>query len=325
MLLEDKIEPLVREIARFLTMTDARAGSRWKGYTGGNLRPLKREKNDRVDYVRSDGAKDGWQARIAAKDIREQAPQASTIVIHPEIVLSSKHKYGNTIIIDNIHSETESGPKELTVRFQDGESEADAISTSMVNEVWATSSQEASAGVEAGPASAEVKVSAEQGWKNTIELAWNKQTGRTRERTVTFRSEEQAPPRTRLEQRLEWQEQTKQRRIECTATIDFGIEMGRRFVVKKRWRWATGSPVKWDSIDHLIAVAEKRGRVEHARYDHFARRPLSAEERQSLEKIKALRMIPVDRLTDPYAGNSNIHVVLIDVDTDTDESDTDEE
>ena len=271
MLLEDKIEPLVREIAHFLDITGAGAGSTWKGYRRDeDLKPWRRKKNDEVDFGRSNNT----QARFEINKIRDLEPLPGTYIIHPEIVLEDKQKYGASVLIDNLNSDSESGAKTLSIEFADGETEADAISTSMKNELWATASVEAK--VEAGPASAEAKV--ESGWKNTIELAWNKQTGKSRDTKISFTSEESAPPRTKLEQRLQWNEQTKQRRIQCSAMVDFDFMVG-------RWShgdWNTGSPVRWESIEHLIAVAEKRGRVEHARYEHFSRRILRQPRDRSL-------------------------------------------
>lgn len=308
MLLEDKIEPLCREIAHFLVLTGASAGTSWEGYKRGeDLRPRKRSKDDAVDFQRAEN----WQARLAVYDIREQEPAADTVVIHPEIVLSSKRKFGATVVIDNYNSDSPSGEKIMEIEFDDGETEADALSTSMTNETWATASAKVEA--EVGPAKAEASV--ESGWKNTIELAWSKQTGRSRHTKVAFTSKEFAPPHTKLSQRLEWNEQTKQRRVECDSVIDFGFSLGRRSKRGGKWGWNTKSPVKWDSIDHLIAVAEKRGSVKHARYEHFSRRDMSEAERGSLERIKELRKVHIDRLTEPYPGNADIRIVIVDLDS----------
>lgn len=313
-LLEDKLEPLVREIAYFLVISGAKAGSRWGGYGKGDLRPLKREKNDAVAYVRNDGAKDDWQARIQVSNVHELEIDPSTVVIHPEIILKTDQRFSGTVIIDAYNSSSRSGVKEFSIQFDDMEEEFNAVSAAFSTEVWAINKQSVSAKVEAGPASAEAKAESEQGFRSSIETAWEKQTGRSRTSKVAFHSEEFAPPYTKLEQRLIWNEQQKQRRIECEAKIDMKIEMGRRGKDKHgKWGWASNSPVSWDSIDHLIAVAEKRGRVEHARYEHFSRRVLSKAELSSLERIKKLRTIKVDRLTEPYSGAININIELLDV------------
>lgn len=312
-LLEDKIEPLMRAIAKFLVATGASAGSSWGGYGGGDLRPLHRTEDDQVDFVRNDGG--SWQARIRAEDVKEQEPKPETIKIHPEIVLSSKHKYGATIIIDNYNSGSKSGPKTFSVSFKDGEAEAESVSASMKNEVWAINKQTAKAEAGVAGAKAEATAESEQGFRNTLEAAWERQTSRTREQDTEFSSEEFAPPYTKIEQRLQWDEQTKQRRVECVATVDFKIVIGRRQKAKGKWRWASGSPRVWDSIEHLIAVAEKRGSVDHACYHHYSRRPMSSYERGLLEEIKRLRTIHVDHLTQPYSGNANIRVQIMDVAT----------
>lgn len=313
MLLEDKVEPLARAIAEFLELAGIPHGSRWSGYRASeDLRPHKRVSDTRVDFVRT-GGRDGWQARIALYDIREQEPDPSTIVIHPEIVLESKHKYGSTVVIDAYNSASPSGSKTLNIEFTDGETEANALSGAFKSEVWATTKASAEAGVEIGPASAKASVETETGFRTSLEAAWSRTTGRTRDTKVSFQSEEFAPAWTRLEQRLQWNEQTKQRRVECTALIDCGILIGRRSTYKGKWGWNSGSPLKWESIEHLVAVAERRGSVHHAGYEYFATHGLSGPARDALERIKAARKIQVDRLTEPYPGNADIRIQIVDV------------
>ena len=309
MLLEDKVEPLAREIAHFLGLSGIFYGSSWKGYKRDeDLRPLKRQTDEDVAFVRTKN----YQARVQFKGIREQQPEPGSIVVHPEIVLKSRQKYGASVTIDNYRSGSPSGKKYLEVEFADGETEAEALSGAFSTEVWAINKQSVSAQVEAGPASAEARAESEQGFRTTLEAAWNKQTGRTRDTRVSFHSEEFAPPWTLLEQRLMWTEQTKQRRVECAARIDCRVEIGRRIAIRKKgWRWTTRSPLVWESIDHLIAVAEKRGSVKHDGYEHFSRLRLGKSSLDSLARIKELRQIKVDRLTEPYPGNANIRVQII--------------
>ena len=306
-LIRDEMEPLAREIAHFLVLTGATAGSRWYhhgGYKRGeDLIPHKQSKNDEVWYSREKE----WGAQIRLYGILEQAPDPDSIVVHPEIVLHSRHRAGATITIDNLDLAIPSEAHTFYQEFKDGESEASAVSASFKNETWAVAS--ASAKVEAGPASAEA--STETGVRNTIELAWEKQTNRSREQTVGGSFPFRAPAHTMIQARLEWAEQTKQRRIECLAIMDCSIEIGRR----SKHGWNTASPRRWKSIDHLIAVAEKRGRVEHDGYEHFAGMTLNAAQSASLVRIKKLRLRKVDRLTDPFTGNADIKISIVDMDS----------
>ena len=315
MLTRDLIEPLTREVAHFLVICGAPVGSTW--YDAGrspeyrnreDLVPLKQQKDEDVEFIRA------WhkEGRIHCLGIREQAPDPASIVIHPAITLDSQHKAGASIEIDNRNGDILSEPHIFRQEFKDGESEMAAVSLSMTNEVWATASAEAS--VEAGPASA--STSAETGWRNTIEAAWNQQTGRTSEETTGGEFPFRAPAGAYVEGRIEWVESTKQRRIECCATLDCKVEIGRRRRYKGKWGWASGSPQTWDSIDHLIAVVEKRGRVGMALYEFFASKSLNQEQQASLERIKELRKRHVDRLTEPYTGNSDIKVVIQRLDMD---------
>ena len=87
-LIRDEMEPLAREIAHFLVLTGATAGSRWYyhgGYKRGeDLIPHKQSKNDEVWYSREKE----WGAQIRLYGILEQAPDPDSIVVHPEIVLT---------------------------------------------------------------------------------------------------------------------------------------------------------------------------------------------------------------------------------------------
>lgn len=305
MLPEDIHEPLAREIAHFLAHVRAPIASSWVGYTRDeDLVPLKRKSNDAVEYVRASNG----EARFRLNKLREQEPHPDSIVVHPEIVLESKPAATATVEIDNRLLSIPSEAHTFAKQFKDGESEQDALATSMVNEVWGQVEASAKAGI--GVAEAEAKASA--GWKNTITLAWNRQTGRTRETTAGGTFPFRAPPYTLVEFRLQWNIQTKQRRLECDAVMDAEICFGRRSKPKgKGWRWNSGSPMSWDSIEHLLAVAHKRGRVEHALYEFFSHRALDGEANKSLRRIYELRQRHVDRLTDPYTGASDIKVGIV--------------
>lgn len=318
MLLEDKVEPLARLIAEFLDLAGYEHGSAWDRLpyrADEDLRPLKRTSDTEVSFVRTKEppGRPAYEARLQLYDIREQEPDPSTIVFHPEIVLESTPKGDDTVVIDNYNSGSRSGPKRFVKSFASGESEADALSGAFKAEAWATTKASAEAGVEVGPASAKASVETETGFRTTLEAAWSRQTGRSRETKVSFESEEFAPPWTRLEQRLTWNEQKKQRRIECAAIIDCGIRIGRRRKHNKKWEWTDKSPKKWESIDHLIAVAEKRGSVKHTGYEHFSRLRLSDAALKCLDKIKQARKIPIDRLTEPYSGSADIRIQIVEV------------
>ena len=317
MLLHQKVEPLLRELIHFAVMSGVGAGSTWGHYNRDqDLHPGYQPSDEEIWFGR-----DGYnQALARVFNVHEVEPDPSSIVVHPEIILSHSQKTGATLTIDNLHADLPSEPQTFSPSFKDGESEHSAVSASMKNEVWAKSSAEAK--VEAGPASASASV--ESGWKNTIELAWNKQTGKTKEHTVAGSFPFRAGPHSLIVGQLVWDEQDKQRRIECDATLDFGFEFGRRRKRKSRWRWVSGSPARWDSIEHLIAVAEQRGSVHHRGYQHFGERPLNAEQHACLERIKQLRRIHVDRLSEVYKGTADIHIRIVqrdEADTDSDADD----
>lgn len=314
MLLEDKVEKLARAIAEFLAHTRLPHGSVWRDppyRAHEDLRPLKRTVDDEVSFVRTRGDR-GWQARLQLSSIRELEPDPASIVIHPEIVLDSKPRYGATVVIDAYESSSPSGGKDFEVELLDGETELEAVNHAFRTEAWATTKASAEAGVEVGPASAKASVETEVGFRTSLESAWNRQTGRTRETRVRFRSTEYAPAWTRLEQRLQWTEQTKQRRIECVARIDCRVVIGRRGTHKGKWGWASGSPVVWESVEHLLAVAQRRGSVHHAGYEYFAKDELSPDALAALARIDEARKIKVDRLTPAYPGNADIRIQLVD-------------
>ena len=306
MLTEDKLEPLAREIAHFLTHNDATPGSRWEGYDRSeDLIPFKRVEDDLVEFVRATNN----QARFRLLRIREIAPDPDTIKFHPSIVLHSEPKAEASFTIDNLHSKRESEPHIFHKSFRTGSSEADAIEAGWQVETWAKASVSASGGVGV----AEAKASAETGWRSTLSAAWSRQTGKTRDEETGGSFPFVAGPHSLVEAYLQWEEQTKQRRIECDASYDFAIEIGRRHKPRRGgWRWATGSPLYWDSLEHLIAVAEHRGSVHHALYEDFSRRPIDHE---GIARIQALRLRHIDRMTPPFSGADNIKVVIANLET----------
>lgn len=301
MLTEDVYEPLIREAAHFLALCGAPCGSSWDGYgRDEDLLPLARTSNDLVEYVRAANG----QARVRAFNCGETAPDPESIVWHPEIVLASKRVATASFEIDNLHSARDSEPHVFRKAFRNGESEADAVEASVVNETWGEA--KVSGGFE-GVAEGE----ASTGFRTTLSASWARNTGRTRDEETGGDFPFSADAHSRMEARLQWDEQTKQRRWEGDARLACGIEIGRRTKRKRGWRWSSGSPQWWASIDHLLAVAEKRGRVEHALYGFFARRALSADERESLDRIKRLRLRHVDKLTPEYKGAADIKVGIV--------------
>lgn len=296
MLLEHQLERVAVEIAHFLVSTGGHAGSAWDGYTGEPLVALDRNSDELVEYVRRD---DG-EARLRLFNIHEVDPDPSTIVFHPEIVLESKRRAMASQELDNDTSEQQS----LVFRkeFKDAESELRAVEAGFSLENTAT--------VEAGGEASQFTVTQE--FKTTVSSAWKDETGKTKEETTGGEFPLIAAPYTYVKGQLEWDEQTRQRRIECYGTYDFGIEMGRRRWIKRgtrrRWEWVSGSPVSWGSLEHLLAVAEKRGSVHHAGYRHYAGRSVSADD---LAPIREARRQHIDRLTPPFKGAVNIGVRLL--------------
>ena len=306
MLTEDKLEPVAREIAHFLTHNGVTPGSSWQGYDRSeDLLPLQRREDDLVEFIRASNN----QARLRLLRIRELMPDPDSIRFHPAIVLRSEPKAEASITIDNLQGERESQPHVFHKVFHTGTSEADAIEAGWQLETWATASASASGGIGV----AEAEVSAETGWRSTLSAAWSRQTGKTRDEETGGSFPFVAGPHSLVEAYLQWEEQTKQRRIECDASYDFAIEIGRRSKPKRRgWRWNTGSPLYWDSLEHLIAVAEQRGRVGHALYQHFSTRVV---DRDGIARIQAERLRHIDRLTPEFSGADALKVVIANLET----------
>lgn len=304
MLLEDTLEPLVRDIADFLCTTGGAASSAWQGYTRNeDLVPLKRYADDVVEYVRATN----HEAKIVCSNIREIDPDIDTIVFHNPLVLESEPKTSAAVEIDN---RTGSKEQSFTFRkeFKNNENESKAVEAGFSLENTAT--------VTAGGEAAQFKVSQE--FKTTVSSAWTDQSGKSKEDTTGGEFPLIAPPHTYVKGFLQWEEQTLQRRIECYGSYDMKIEMGRYQRFKKynarkakrewRYRWASGSPVSWDSLEHLIAVVEKRGSIHHAHYELYSR--LGYVNPAYMERIKAARRQYIDRLTPPYKGAAGIKVII---------------
>ena len=254
-LLEDKLEPCAREIAHFLVATGAPIGSAWDGYyRDEDLIVLERREDDLVEFVRAAN----WQARMRLFNVHETEPDPDSIRFHPSIVISSEPKASASVVIENLRNDRPSEPYVWSKDFGTGASEANAVEASVVNETWGEAKVTAGIKVVEGEASA--------GFRTTLRAAWNRQTGLTRDERTGGRFSLVADPFSEVEGFLQWNEQTLQRRIEMDAKYDFGVQIGRRKKRKGNWHWTSGSPSTWDSLEHLIAVAEKRGSVHHAHY-----------------------------------------------------------
>lgn len=300
MLLEDTLEPVAREIAEFLSQTGGHAGSVWDNYYAQeDLIPFRRVSDDLVEYVRAAN----HEARLRLFNIHEVDPDPKTIVFHPTIVLKSEPKATASITIDNLGNDRVSEPFVWRKEWKTGESESKAVEAGF--------SLESTTTIEAGGEASQYKVSQE--FKSVVSSAWTNQTGKTSEETTGGEFPLVAGPESIVEGYLRWNEQTLQRRIECYGAYDFGIQIGRRYKPKRKgWRWTSGSPVTWESLEHLLAVAEKRGSVHHARYEHYARMNISSE---YVKRIRDKRLVHIDRLTPPFQGADGIKVVITRLDT----------
>ena len=300
MLLEDTLEPVVREIAEFLSQTGGYAGSSWEDYFATeDLIPFERVQDDLVEFVRASN----HEARLRIFNIQEVDPDPETIVFHPTIVLKSEPKATASITINNLGSDRASEPFVWRKEWKTGESEGAAVEAGF--------SLESTTNIEAGGEASQYKVSQE--FKAVVSSAWTNQTGKSKEEMTGGEFPLVAGPFSIVEGYLRWNEQTLQRRIECYGSYDFGIQMGRRHKPhRKGWRWASGSPVTWDSLEHLLAVAEKRGSVHHAGYQHYSRLTFPL---RYLEQIRAKRLVHIDRLTPPFQGADGIKVVIKQLDS----------
>lgn len=312
MLLEDTLEPLARDIADFLCTTGGGAGSSWDNYhREEDLVSLERHRDDLVEYVRSTN----HEARITLSNIRPVDPDPNTIVFHSPIILSSEPRVTASEEINNKSSREQSYI--FKKEFQTGENESNAVEAGFSTESTTT--------IEAGSEASQFKVSQE--FKLTVSSAWTNQTGKSKGEITGGEFPLIAPANTYVKGFLQWEDQTLQRRIECYGLYDMKIEIGRYQRYKKynarkarkkwRYRWASGSPVYWDSLEHLIAVAERRGSVNHNRYRHYARYPNLNP--VYMQRIKASRMQHIDRLTPPFKGAAGIRVVITETVTSNDD------
>ena len=304
MLLEDVLEPVARDIADFLSTTGAAAGSSWKDYhRNEDLIPLKRWSDDAVGFVRAKN----HEARLVLSNIKERDPDPKTLIFHSPIVLESERKATASIEISNLDGDL---PQSYTFKkqFKTGSSEEAAVQAGF--------SVEDTTKAEVGGEASQFKLSKE--FKTTVSSQWTNATGTTKDETTGGDFPLIAAPRTYVKAFLQWEEQTLQRRIECDGTYDFKIELGRYHRYKKydagkarrttRESWTSGSPVRWESLEHLIAVAEKRGSIHYARYEHYAKyRDLNPV---YMERIRAARQQHIDRLTPAYKGAAAIKVVI---------------
>ena len=307
---EHQLEPICREIAHFLIRADVPISSRWGGYDREkDLIPYRRVNDDVIDYRRADEG----QARfhVFGLDGREGVPDPKTIEVLPVIVLDSKQVAAVTQEVDNRMSKRPSEPLIWTKEFDTGKSELEAFETSFENETKIT----ASASVSGGVPGAEAEASVETETRNLFRAAYSRSTGVTENDKKGGTFSLVADPETFVKAVLEWEEQTLQRRIKMKAKIDFGFRIGRRRKVKRKgWQWASGH-INFKSIDHLIAVAERRGRVEYDLYHHFAKHNLSKWAKKSLERIKELRYLNIDKLTPEFKGADSFKVVIIEQET----------
>lgn len=302
-LLEDQLEPVAREIAHFLQRANAFCGSSWRGYTRDEpLIPFERKRNDLIEFVRIKNK----EARINLYNIKEGAADPDSLIIEPPIVLEEKTRATTTVEVNNLESSRPSEPFRWTKEFSTGESELDAFETSIQHETTTTASAEA--GIE-GVADAKVETTV----RESFSAAYSRQTGITRSTTTGGEFALVADPHTFVRGLLRWSEQTLQRRIRMKADYTFGVEIGRRSKRKGRWDWNSKSPQRWESLEHLLAVAERRGSVKHDLYKHFAETTLSRWALAALSNIKELRHQQIDRLTPPFQGADAFRVILTQV------------
>ena len=298
---------MARELAHTLVECLAPIGSSWEGYhRDEDLFAFGRKEDDLVEYVRSRNS----EARLHLFNIREIEPDPKSIIIHPTIVLDSVPRANASVEIDNLKGRHRSEPYIWTHVETTGKHEQEAIEAGWEHESWGEA--KVSGGVE-GIAEGE----ASTGFREKLSASWSRQTGLTKESKTGGQFALVADPRSRITGFLQWAEQTLQRRIECDAKYDFGIEIGRRRKYKKRpWRWTSGSPRRWESLEHVLAVMARRGSVHHDLYEHFAHR---ATDPRLIHKIEALRVRHIDRLTPTFKGADGIRVVIEEVEFDEDE------
>ena len=299
--LQFTLAPLARDIASFLSQTGGHAGQCWAGYDGRNegLDPLISGQSDILEYSRSRNR----EARIRFENVRMVDP-AEVFFRDPypaeEKVVSGRSKE---------YTNESQDPHTLTFTKRDfplGETEWQAVS-----EAWRNK--------DGGfPLSTS--------FNDILYEQWKLGAGMDKETTIGGDFPLIVQPGRYVKAQLQWFERQWQRRTWAFGKYDMGVTLGklirsRRFnreTSQYEWCeiWEKGSPIHWNSLDHLIAVAEQRGKPGWARYKHYQNRRLdpvfhapdqrepAGQNRQSDQALPSDRPYPFAYPGNPRTGPS---------------------
>lgn len=284
----DIFEPVARAVGELVS--NCPGLYRWGGYTANeDLIALEQISDDQIRFIRSSD-------RFGRIDIFRISPKDLTdIKFHDPTVLKTTRKAGASIEIDNRSGLT---PEEYewVKEFNDGESELDSVSTGF------SASSKTTFGTGEGSS-----YKFEQEFEFKITNEWSKQTGKTKDTKTGGKFSLVALPKTHVRGWLEWNEQDLRRRIEGLGTFDCAIRIGKFAPHKKtgkRWRWQ--GDLIWNSLDDLIASAERRGSVHFPGYSFWMKNPPSVH---LIDPIKLRPRNPFNQYVD-YVGNDGIRVVI---------------
>ena len=262
----DIIEPTVRKMCHLIVQSGAPVSPKWTGYTEDeDLIPLRTESDTDQHYVR---AREG-QARVVAFNIAPIAADARAIKVHPQTVRGSSPKAAFIGEVDNLGNPFPQDSAEWQKTFDNAKNELLAIEAGWEHE--STIEAKASAGID-GIAEVEAKATVRDRLYGSI----NRQTGNTSATASQAKWKFTAPPFTKVEGFLEWNEQDIVRHTENFSSYGFGLTIGRRHKPRRGgWRWASGG-LGWDSLDHFCATAEGNGSVKFALYEYWSDNPIFA-------------------------------------------------
>ena len=293
-LLDEQLKPLATHILDLLTYTKAPVGSTCEGFDlADRLVVQDFPRSDRVNYRRAGNTKN--HCRVHLIDIRWLDPDPKTIEFE-RIVLGSRQRAEAVLSQCNRTAvEQTFGPFEKS--FAVGQSESEAVEAGF--SATSTTSVEAGGEVYGGTVSQE--------FSTTVSAAWTRETGRTEEETTGISQEIVVSPYTCVEAKFTWSDVDLQYRITADQKADAKVEVGRRRHRGGHWGWTSGSPRTWDSIEHLIMVAERKSPDPRlALFGHY--REHGAAPKRHIARIRKAQRRTITTLTPRFKGAADIKI-----------------
>ena len=260
----DIIEPTVRKMCHLIVQSGAPISGKWAGYTEDeDLIPLHTESDTEQQYVR---AREG-QARVVADNICPMPTDARAIKLYPQTVRGTSPKAAFIGEVDNLGNSFPQDSAEWQKTFDNAKNELLAIEAGWEHE--STIEAKANAGID-GIAEVEAKATVRDRLYGSV----NRQTGNTSGTGSQAKWKFTAPPYTKVNGFLEWNEQDIVRHTENFSSYGFALTIGRRHKPRRGgWRWASGL-LGWDSIDLFCSTAAGNGSVKFALYEYWSDNPI---------------------------------------------------